>query len=96
VAQQLRGRARAAAPANLPSAIEQSAQGAGFRPQIAVNAADGGRSLQVTLDAVAFNSLVTWLTDLRQSFGVVVEEATFDAQATPGIVNVRLRLRAGA
>jgi general secretion pathway protein M len=94
VAQQLRGHARPTAPANLPSAIEQSAQSVGFKPQIAPNTADGGRSLQVTLDAVAFNSLASWLTDLQQSYGVVVEEAAIDAQTTPGIVNARLRLRA--
>ena len=95
VAQQLRGRTRSARPANLPVAIEQSAQNAGFRAQIAPNTADGGRSLQVTIDAAAFNALATWIADLQQSYAVTVEEATFDAQATPGVVNARLRLRAG-
>jgi general secretion pathway protein M len=94
LAQQWRGRTQTTAPANLPGTLEQSAAAAGIKPQI--TSSDGGRNLQVSVDSVSFNVLAAWLSDLQLTHGVIIEDATIDAQTAPGMVNARLRLRAGS
>lgn len=80
---------------SLTSSIEQSATTHGVRSYVARIEQEGSAGARVTLDAVPFNSLVTWLADLQAAQGAVIEDATIDAHATPGLVNARLRLRVG-
>jgi general secretion pathway protein M len=92
--QPLRGRAAAApAPGTLVSVIDQSATGHGLRKQLSRLEADGSQGVQVTADAVSFNSLIAWLAELREGHAVVVDNLSLDAHSVPGSVNAKLRLR---
>jgi general secretion pathway protein M len=55
--------------------------------------ADGANSVRLSLDGVPFNMLITLLTELQDTQQLVVDSATLDAQAKPGLVNANLRLR---
>ena len=92
--QPLRGRtASPPAPGTLVSVIDQSATGHGLRKQLSRLEADGSNSAQITADAVSFNSLITWLSELREAHAIVVDNLTLDAHSVAGTVNARLRLR---
>ena len=73
--------------------LEQSATVSGIRPRISRMEPDGANGARVTLDAVNFNALVTWLSNLHNQGGVRVEKATLETQPTAGTVNARLVLR---
>lgn len=81
------------APGTLLSVIEQSATARGMRGFISRMEADGGNGIQLTLDAVPFNSLLSWLADLQDSHSLLVESTSLDAHTTPGTVNAKLKLR---
>ncbi len=74
--------------------IEQSSISAGLKPNIKRVEPDGSNGVRLIVDSVDFNTLVNWLATLHKEGAVRVENATFDAQAAPGVVNARLTLRA--
>ena len=81
------------APGTLLSVIEQSASARGMRGFVTRMEADGGNGVQLTLDAVPFNSLLSWLSDLQDSHSLLVESTSMDAHTAPGTVNAKLKLR---
>jgi general secretion pathway protein M len=81
------------APGTLLSVIEQSATARGLRGFVTRMEADGGTGIQITLDAVPFNSLLSWLADLQDSHSLLVESTSLDAHTAPGTVNAKLKLR---
>ena len=80
---------------SLTSTIEQSAATHGVRTYITKIEQEGGNGARVSIEAIPFNTLVTWMTDVQAAQGAVIEDAAIDAHATTGMVNARLRLRAG-
>lgn len=89
-------RARAVSSSGaLAAAVEQSAAAHGVRPYITKIEPEGNAGARLTIDAIPFNTFVTWLADLQATQGAVVEDASIEAHATPGLVNARLRLRSG-
>ncbi len=89
-------RARSGSPpaaGTLLSVIEQSATTRGLRVFVTRMEADGGSGAQLALDAVPFNSLLSWLADLQDSHSLLVETVSMDAHTTPGTVNAKLKLR---
>ncbi|MFQ5935696.1 MAG: type II secretion system protein GspM [Acidiferrobacterales bacterium] len=90
-------RLRAGGPAaggtdNLLTTLERSAQEHGLREYITRMEPDAGSGVRVSLDAVAFNTLLEWLADLQRQAGVRAQTATITAQAGAGVVNARLLL----
>lgn len=81
------------APGTLLTVIEQSATARGMRGFITRMEADGSNGIQLTLDAVSFNSLLSWLADLQDSHSLLVESTSLDAHTVPGTVNAKLKLR---
>lgn len=81
------------AAGTLLSVVEQSASARGLRGFISRLEAEGGTGVQLALDAVPFNSLLSWLADLQDSHSVLVEYAGVDAHTAPGTVNAKLKLR---
>ncbi|MHB8455423.1 MAG: type II secretion system protein GspM [Acidiferrobacterales bacterium] len=73
--------------------LEQSAASHGLKQALTRMEPDGATGARLTLENVPFNSLVTWLNELRTNSGVRIESASIDAQTSPGMVNVRLQLR---
>lgn len=89
----LRGR-KGTKPAagTLLSVVEQSASARNLRSFISRIEAVGGNSVQLTLDAVSFNSLLSWLADLQDNYALRVESTSLDAHTAPGTVNAKLKL----
>lgn len=81
------------AAGTLVTVIEQSATARGLRGFVSRMEADGSNGVQLTLDAVPFNSLVSWLSDLQDSHSLLIESASLDAHTAPGTVNAKLKLR---
>ncbi|SFM25935.1 type II secretion system protein GspM [Marinobacter zhejiangensis] len=52
----------------------------------------GDSAIRVWLEDVPFQSVASWIERLNDEFGVVVEQASFDRQDSPGIVTARLTL----
>jgi general secretion pathway protein M len=92
--QPLRARTRGApAPGAAVSVIDQSATSLGIRKQITRLESDGAKGVQITAEAVSFNSLIAWLNDLRDAYGLQVDNAQIDAHTVAGTVNARVHLR---
>jgi general secretion pathway protein M len=83
----------APAPGSLLAVVEQSATARGMRSFVTRMEADGSAGVQLTLDAVPFNSLISWLADLQDSYSLLVDSASMDAHSTLGTVNAKLKLR---
>lgn len=81
------------AAGTLLSVIDQSASARGMRSFVTRMEADGSSGVQLTLDAVPFNSLISWLADLQDSHSLLIENASLDAHIAPGTVNAKLKLR---
>jgi len=80
------------AAGTLLSVIEQSATARGMRGFITRMDASGSNNVQLTLEAVSFNSLLSWLADLQDSYSLRVESTTVDAHTAPGTVKAKLKL----
>lgn len=52
----------------------------------------GDSAIRVWLENVPFQKVAAWLEKLHDEFGVVVDQASFDRQDSPGMVSVRLTL----
>jgi general secretion pathway protein M len=83
----------APAPGTLLSVVEQSAMARGLRTFVTRLEADGSSGVQLTLDAVPFNSLISWLADLQDGYSLLVDSASMDAHTATGTVNAKLKLR---
>lgn len=91
---------RAAAPTQLKSGgllgfVEQSATAFNVKQNIKRIEPEGSNAVRLVVDGVSFNNLVSWLANLHKQGGVRVDNASFEGQSTPGIVNARLLLRVG-
>lgn len=94
-AQAMRAKMTGAAGAPIPS-IEQSALTHGVRSYVTRLEPEGSAGARVTLEAVPFNALIVWISELQAARGLIVEEATINAHALSGVVNAQLRFRSGA
>jgi len=90
LAREFRGRS-APSSANLSTTVEQSASAQGLKATSVE--LDGTHGVRVKFDGVPFNTVIAWLAEIQKNHGLLVDNAQFDAQTTPGLVNVRLRLR---
>jgi general secretion pathway protein M len=49
-----------------------------------------GTGVRVQLEGASFDSLVTWLANLDQNYGLGVDSITLDRAAKPGLVNANI------
>ncbi|HKQ29782.1 MAG TPA: type II secretion system protein M [Burkholderiales bacterium] len=80
---------------NLMQTIEQTATTQNLRSYIARIDSEGPAGVRITLENVSFNAMVSWLSDLHTNYGAMVDDATVEARPASGLVNARIRLRAG-
>ncbi len=52
----------------------------------------GEREIKVWVDDVAFDKLVSWLSQLKARIGVTVEQISLEKEDKPGLVSARLTL----
>jgi general secretion pathway protein M len=73
--------------------VDQTHRAHGLAGTLSRNQPDGSDGIRVTFQSASFDELVSWLGALQQSYGVLVESASFDGTAQPGIVSATLVLR---
>lgn len=92
------GELRAAGPAN-PSAssgqslvviIDQTARQAGLERSLSGSQPSGTGGIRVRLESAPFDTVVGWIAQLQQQHAIVVESATMDRGAAPGVVNASI------
>ena len=92
--QTLRGQQPGALPAgqSLLALVDTSAGQAGFGPALKqVQTGDDG-SVRVELEGVSFDSMMLWLGDLQQRYGIAVHALSAQRSTTPGTVDANLTL----
>jgi len=75
--------------------VDRTAREAGLAKSLVGSQPSGNGGLNVRLDQTPFDTLVTWLSQLQERYGVQVESATIDAGKGSGNVTASLVLRAG-
>jgi general secretion pathway protein M len=71
--------------------IDRTAREAGLATALRDQSPNGEHGLRIRLEAASFDTLMVWLTNLQQQYGVGIESATVEA-AAPGLVNATLTL----
>jgi general secretion pathway protein M len=90
------GVAQAGGGESLVVLVDRTAREAGLGASLRDQSPDGNNGLRLQIEGASFDTLVTWLANLQQQYGVSIESATIGA-AAPGLVNATLSLKhAGA
>lgn len=93
---QSHGPARGTGGRSLLAVVDQTAKQSGLGGAIKRVEPDKEDSVRVSLEQVAFDDMVRWLSSLRQRYAVQVNTLTIDRQPQPGLVNARLVLKGAA
>lgn len=56
----------------------------------------GAGDIQLTFDAVAFNSFITWLEKINQRYSITLKQFNAERTETPGIVHVMILISAAS
>ena len=97
MAPQLAGLRSSAPPTlheSLVVVVDRTARQAGLDKTLVGSQPSGDGGLNVRLEQTPFDNLVTWLAQLRESYGVRVDSAVVDAGTAVGTVNASLVLHA--
>lgn len=97
VAPQLAALPRNTAPPShesLVGLIDRTARQSGLAKSLIGSQPSGDGGLSVRLEQTRFDTLVTWLSGLREQYGVRIDTATIDAGNAAGVVNASLVLHA--
>ena len=97
VAPQLAALPRNTAPPSresLVGLIDRTARQSGLTKSLIGSQPSGDGGLSVRLEQTPFDTLVTWLSGLREHDGVRIDAATIDAGNSAGVVNASLVLHA--
>src|ERR1019366_9090800 len=74
--------------------VDRTARQAGLEKALVGSQPSGDGGLNVRLEQTPFDSLVAWLAQLRESYGVRVDSAVVDTGHAVGTVNASLVLHA--
>ena len=75
--------------------IDRTARESGIGKSLVNSQPSGDGGLNVRLEKMPFDSLITWLSQLNERYGVRVDSATVDAANENGTVTATLILHAG-
>ena len=75
--------------------VDRTARESGLAKSLVGSQPSGDGGLNVRLDQTPFDTLIVWLSQLRERYGVQVESATIDAGKGSGNVTATLVLHAG-
>jgi general secretion pathway protein M len=90
---QAAGPAAAGGGQSLIVIVDESAQTAGLGSAVTGTQPSGTGGVRVRLEGAAFDTVVAWLANLEQRYGLSIESATIDRGAQSGIVNASVILR---
>lgn len=91
----LRGNAPPPLSESLVVLVDRTARESGLGKSLVGSQPSGDGGLNVRLDQTPFDTLIAWLAQLRERYGVRVDSATIDAAKGGGNVTATLVLRAG-
>jgi type II secretory pathway component PulM len=74
--------------------VDRTARQAGLERALVGSQPSGDGGLNVRLEQTAFDGLVSWLSQLREGYGVRVDSAVVEAGSNSGTVNATLVLHA--
>ena len=97
MAPQLVGLSSSAPPStneSLVVVVDRTARQAGLEHAVVGTVPSGDGGLNVRLEQTSFDGMVTWLSQLRQSYGVHVHSAVVESGSAAGMVNATLVLHA--
>ena len=72
--------------------VDRSARQTGLAAALTGQSPNGEQGIRVRLENAAFDSLVLWIGQLQQQYGLEIESANVDHTAKPGIVNATVTL----
>jgi general secretion pathway protein M len=75
--------------------VDRTARESGFARSLAGSQPSGDGGLNVRFDKLPFDTLISWLSQLRSQYGVRVDSATVDSTNEVGTVTATLVLHAG-
>ena len=76
--------------------VDRTAREAGLGASLRDQSPDGNNGLRLQVQGASFDTLITWLANLQQQYGVSIDSAVVGG-GTPGFVNATLSLKhAGA
>lgn len=97
--QRLRGNqaksARAGSNEALLTLVDRTAKQSQLRQQIQRIKPQGDKSVQLWVEQAAFDTLMKWLGELTEQYGIQIDSLNIDRQELPGLVNARLVLQRG-
>lgn len=76
--------------------VDSSVREAGLASSVRRVQPDGDQRVQLWMEAVEFDTLLSWLARLQSGQGVQVERFSADRRAEPGLVDSQLNLVRGA
>jgi general secretion pathway protein M len=74
--------------------VDRSARQAGLERALVGSQPSGDGGLNVRLEQTSFDGLVSWISQLRESYGIRVDSAVVEPAAATGTVNATLVLHA--
>jgi general secretion pathway protein M len=77
---------------SLAALVDRTAREGGFSKNLAGTAASGDGGLNVRLDKMPFDAMISWLSQLHERYGVTVDTATVDVSGEPGTITATLVL----
>lgn len=91
----LQGNAPPPLTESLVVVVDRTARESGLAKSLVGSQESGDGGLNVRLDQTSFDTLIGWLAQLRERYGVRVDSATIDAGKDSGNVTATLVLHAG-
>jgi general secretion pathway protein M len=73
--------------------VDRTARDAGMGKSLVGSQPSGNDGLSVRFEQAPFDTLVVWLSQLRERYGIRADSASLDAAKAPGTVNATLVLR---
>lgn len=81
---------------SLLAVVDQSARAAGLGSGVKRIEPESADAVRVTLEGVAFDTVLTWLDTLGRDFGVAAGTVSVEREPVPGQVSMRLTLQAAS
>jgi general secretion pathway protein M len=75
--------------------VDRTAKQSRLRQQIQRIKPQGDKSVQLWVEQAAFDTLMKWLDELTEQYGIVIDSLNIDRQDLPGLVNARVVLQRG-
>jgi general secretion pathway protein M len=86
------GGAIASSGGSLLTMVDQASKSGTLNKPLTRIQPEGESEVKVWADGVGFDSLLRWISELEGRYGISIQTADIDKDATPGLVNARLSL----